>query len=77
LNVDHAQLREIINTGTKTRQNIVESGIKHHNPPPNPTLHVKVRRVAALTQKINCLHIISALKNIITDMGRIPLFQYN
>ena len=41
-------------------------------------------RVAALTQKINCLHIISAkkmfftcTKNIITDMGRTPLFQYN
>jgi hypothetical protein len=40
------------------------------------------RRVAALTQKINCLHIISekknqllALKNITTDMGRIPLFS--
>jgi hypothetical protein len=45
---------------------------------------VHVRCVAAFTQKINCLHIISAkkiyllaLKNIITDMGRIPLFQYN
>jgi hypothetical protein len=42
------------------------------------------RRVAAFTQKINCLHIISAkknhllaLKNIITGMGRISLFQYN
>jgi hypothetical protein len=38
------------------------------------------RRVAAFTQNINCLHIILAkqivllaLKNIITDMGRIPL----
>jgi hypothetical protein len=41
-----------------------------------------LRRVAAFTQKINCLHIISvkkklllALKNIITDMGRISLFS--
>ena len=45
---------------------------------------INTRRVATFTQKINCLHIISAkkivllaLKNIITDMGRIPLVQYN
>jgi hypothetical protein len=49
---------------------------------PFTIFYLASRRVAAFTQKINYLHIISAkkndmlaLKNIITDMGRIPLFS--